>query len=294
MLHALTNKNKNNVGRTQDVDEPKREFRPPTDGSSLFSLSKSRSSQPGSPGSWSRLQSTYGNQAVLRMVQNSNQATTKCPSCAKGRSICPDCAREKKLEQRSLVTTTTKEVTSGHREIATTGSAQPAIGGDAGPTLPGRNGGGEGGPTPLDKPDAGTTCPTETVTMRGAKCGTKYGAIAKYCYSGANGWWFKESVKNAPGPLCQPGDISQTSDPGQSPLDNCIEDKIFDNNGPPSKVAPCTDTTYQTVFAGPTKDTVEQCKYNHEQVIKVTKPSDKGGKVITTTQGASDECEWTA
>jgi Domain of unknown function (DUF4157) len=138
------------------------------------------------------------------------------------------------------------------------------------------------------------SCPKETITMSGAKCGAEYGAVAQYCYEGAANWWFKEHVENAPGPLCQPGEIKQTTNPIQSP-DGCVADDIADRNGPPSNVAPCTDKTLQTVFAGPTKAQVEQCKYDHEQLIEVTAaPDSKSGKVKTTTGGVSTDCNWTA
>jgi len=140
-------------------------------------------------------------------------------------------------------------------------------------------------------------CPTQTVTMSGAKCGTQYGAVGTYCYSGATNWWFKENVKNGPGPLCQPGTIDQTSTPGQSPKtpSNCIDDLIFNGNGPPASVAPCTDTTFQTVFAGPTQATVEQCKYHNTQIIQVTQTpgsNPPSGEVITSSAGVSTKCSW--
>ncbi|MCP4218517.1 MAG: DUF4157 domain-containing protein [bacterium] len=143
----------------------------------------------------------------------------------------------------------------------------------------------------LDVPSA---CPPQVVTMSGAKCGNQYGALGKYCYSGTQNWWFKEKVKNGPGPLCQPGNINQTTQPIQSST-GCVVDRIFNNNGPPANVAPCDDTTFQTVFAGPTKADVEKCQYKNTQVIKVsvTKGSNpKSGKVKTTSAGVSTECDW--
>jgi hypothetical protein len=129
--------------------------------------------------------------------------------------------------------------------------------------------------------------------MSGAQCGTDYGALGTYCYGDvAKNWWFKEKVENAPGVLCQPGTIKQTTNPIQS-VSGCVTDAIFDRNGPPSKVAPCTDTTFQVVFAGPTKAEVEKCQYKNTQIIEVTAAKDKkSGKVITSSTGVSTECTW--
>ena len=150
-------------------------------------------------------------------------------------------------------------------------------------------------PAPSAPSVPATTCPRETITMGGAECGERYGAIATYCYEGTTNWWFKEHVENAPGTPCQPGEIKQETNPGQAPRnDGCIRDFIFDTNGPPSAVAPCTDKTFQTVFAGPTKDEVEQCSYHHEQNIQITAaPDKKSGKVITNAGAAPTECDWT-
>jgi hypothetical protein len=150
---------------------------------------------------------------------------------------------------------------------------------------------------PDDKPEAAqkteVKCPPQKVTMSGAKCGEQYGAVGKYCYKGAKNWWFKENVKNGPSPLCQEGEIDQTTDPIQS-SSGCVTDLIFNNNGPPEDVAPCTDTTFQTVFAGPTEAEVEKCQYKNTQVIKVTKNSKTppSGKVITSSAKKSTECKW--
>jgi hypothetical protein len=81
---------------------------------------------------------------------------------------------------------------------------------------------------------------------------------------------------------------------------DCGTDHISNHNGPPSRVAPCTDTTFQTIFAGPTEAEVEKCKYQNSQVIDVTvtkrdsnnKPT--AGKVIPTSAKRSTDCEWTA
>jgi hypothetical protein len=152
---------------------------------------------------------------------------------------------------------------------------------------------GNGKKEPAKPEEKAAKCPTQTVTMSGALCGNKYGAVGGYCYGNeAKNWWFKEKVKNGPGPLCQPGNIDQTTNPFQS-ASGCVKDDIFDNNGPPSKVAPCTDTTFQTVFAGPTKADVEKCQYKNTQVITVTAAKDgKSGKVKTSSAGVSTECDW--
>jgi hypothetical protein len=148
--------------------------------------------------------------------------------------------------------------------------------------------------TPASDAGVSTTCPTQTVSMSGAECGTRYGAVGRYCYSGAAGWWFKERVVNGPGAHCQGGSITQTSTPFQS-RNGCVGDQIFDFNGPPGNVAPCSDTTFQTVFTGPTQATVEQCQYQNTQVIDVTRTAGSNppsGKVTTTSGGVSTDCDW--
>ena len=143
-----------------------------------------------------------------------------------------------------------------------------------------------------------SACPTQTVTMSAPECGNRYGAVATYCYSGAEGWWFKEAVSMGATNTCQPGaNIVQQTIPGVSPKaqTNCIDDLIFNVNGPPSRVAPCTIVTNQTVFAGPTEADVEQCQYHNEQIIEVTETpgsNPKSGKVITTSGSVSTECNW--
>jgi hypothetical protein len=131
--------------------------------------------------------------------------------------------------------------------------------------------------------------------MSGAECGNKYGALGTYCYSGADNWWFKESVTIGAPNTCVPGAvIDQTTNPIQA-SDNCVEDEIFNFNGPPSTVAPCKIVTNQTVFAGPTKATVNQCQYHNEQIIEVTVTpgsNPPSGKVITSSAGISTECAW--
>ncbi len=143
------------------------------------------------------------------------------------------------------------------------------------------------------KPEEKAKCPTQTVAMSGALCGNKYGAVGTYCYgTDAKNWWFKEKVENGPGVLCQPGSINQTSAPFQS-ASGCVNDDIFDKNGPPSKVAPCTDTTFQTVFTGPTKADDEKCQYKNTQEITVTAAKDgKSGRVTTSSSGVSTYCDW--
>ncbi|HSR49596.1 MAG TPA: DUF4157 domain-containing protein [Acidobacteriota bacterium] len=146
------------------------------------------------------------------------------------------------------------------------------------------------------EPEPQVQCPTQTVTMGSPACGVKYGAIGKYCYSGAKNWWFKEKVVNGSPNTCDKSPINQTTKPIQAPT-GCVSDLIFNFNGPPKDRAPCKDVTNQTVFAGPTKAQVEKCKYQNEQIIEVTlkkgsKP--KSGKVITSSAGVSTDCDWTA
>jgi hypothetical protein len=225
----------------------------------------------------------------------------KCTACESGGGLCAECAKEEKHEPTMRAIRLVSTARSETRERAVLTKAKERNGSDG--EKPDK-----GGPTektkekppeekaPETKKEEATKCPKETITISGAKCGDEYGAVAKYCYEGASGWWFKEHVKNGPGPLCQSGNIDQTSTPFQS-QNPCVADKIFDNNGPPKKVAPCTDTTFQTVFIGPTKDKVEQCQYKHTQVITVTVTKDsnpKSGKVITNAGGASTECAWTS
>ena len=154
-----------------------------------------------------------------------------------------------------------------------------------------------------EKSEPASVCPTQMVTVSGAQCGAQYGGLGKYCFSGAQNWWFKERVKSAHGPKCSPGKISQTSDPIQV-ADGCLTDQIFNLNGPPQNVAPCTDTTYQTVFAGPTKAEVGKCKYSNTQIIEVTRnegdaaDQPQAGKVTMISgpagAGVSTYCDWTA
>jgi hypothetical protein len=139
------------------------------------------------------------------------------------------------------------------------------------------------------------SCPTQTVTMSGARCGAQYGAVGRYCYSGARNWWFKENVTLGTPNTCVPGaTITQTTTPIQA-RGNCVSDQIFNFNGPPANVAPCTIVTNQTVYTGPTRSTVTQCQYNNRQVIRVTVTpgsSPRAGKVITSSAGVSTDCNW--
>ena len=165
-----------------------------------------------------------------------------------------------------------------------------AIEGSAGPNSTA----GETSAAPLQTGGGTTTCPTQTVTMSGARCGSQYGAVGRYCYSGAAGWWFKENVTNGSPNTCDTSPINQTTTPIQSST-GCVSDLIFDFNGPPSGRAPCTDVTNQTVFTGPTQATVTQCRYNNRQVIQVTETpgaSPRSGKVITSSAGVSTDCNW--
>lgn len=302
MLHALRSENKNNASRTRNVHEPRREFQPPVGIFSRSSLSESASS-PRSPGPWPRLQSTYGNQAVLRMLSDSNRIQRKCAGCESGASTCPGCAAEEKSYQRRL--TTVEKVASLRRNIsdgglptgagnvAPTPLSKGADGVGTGAPTPLNKDGGTGAPTPTEKDAGTTTCPTQTVTMSGAMCGAEYGAIGRYCYSGANRWWFKERVTMGSPNTCAPGaTIDQTTTPFQA-SGNCVSDRITNLNGPPSRHAPCRVVTNQTVFTGPTQATVEQCQYSNAQVVEVTGTPTTGGQVITTSAGVSTSCNWT-
>jgi hypothetical protein len=199
---------------------------------------------------------------------------TKCAACESGGGACAECASE---EKRKLTTPAAR------RQPGEQKSKEKKGGPGTKPNAPER------------KKEEPVKCPKETITMSGAKCGPQYGAVATYCYEGAVDWWFKESIKNGPGSLCQPGNVDQTTTPFQS-HDPCIDDEIFNFNGPPKKVAPCTHTTFQTIFMGPTKDKVEQCQYKHAQVIEVAAADAKlgKGKVTTTVGGQPTECAWTS
>ena len=234
------------------------------------------------------------------------QRKRNCAACQSGEGLCPQCAQEEKRVRRILTTT------------------------DMGPAIQG--GIGDKEPVPMkDEPkkppsekkeskkeESTKKCLAETVTFNYAKCGrAEFGARAKYCYGDDpdQTFWHKEKVTEAPvggrHKSCVTGvPVTQTGEPMNSgdtlaDMKNCILDDIVVLNVPPSTVAPCTDATNQTVFIGPTKDTVEQCKYSHWQLIAVTvtdkdaqgKPT--AGKVITTVQGDSGElktteCDWTA
>jgi hypothetical protein len=201
----------------------------------------------------------------------------KCAACESGGGVCAECANE---EKRKLTMSATRAVSTAERQ---TGDQK---------TKEKKDGPAAKEKAPEKKKEEQVKCPKETITMSGAKCGNEYGAIATYCYDGAVDWWFKEKVKNGPGKACQSGEIDQTTTPFQS-HNPCVDDEILNTNGPPKKVAPCTHTTFQTVFIGPTKDKVEQCQYKHTQVIEVTATNAKSGKVKTTAGGKPTDCAWT-
>ena len=220
-------------------------------------------------GQLARLHSTYGNQAVLRMLSLMRESSNSI----QGRCAGSETRGEDKPGQRLL---------SPNEE--NTQPATPVKGADVS---------GQQEPTPLDNPDAGAPTPnrpTQKVTMSNPVCGTQYGATAKMCYDIPTGWWFKESVSMGPN-TCGSFDISQTRSPYQN-KGTCITDDILNPGGPPSKRAPCKTVTYQTIFTGPTLDKVEQYKYSNTQVVEVTKDA-KGNKVITSSEGASASCDWT-
>jgi hypothetical protein len=134
------------------------------------------------------------------------------------------------------------------------------------------------------------------VSMSDPECNTRYGAIATLSYTrAATNWYWKEKVTNATGPQCSGEQISQTDTPEPMP-DGTVKDEIFNLNGPPSTVAPCTHTTFQTAFIGPTKDNVEHCQYENKQEIKVVVTNypytPRLGKVITSSKGKEISCDW--
>jgi hypothetical protein len=239
---------------------------------------------------FSRIQVRPGDAEGLRLLAGSARIQRKCATCESGTSTCPNCASEEKSSQRRLIPV--EEAESSERDIGNPVQASDA--GSAGPTslTKGGDGGGSRQATPMTGPDAGT-CPTQTLAMSGARCGTEYGAVGKYCYSGADRWWFKESVTMGSPNTCVPGaTINQTSAPFQA-SGHCVSDDIKNHNGPPSSVAPCKIVTNQTAFTGPTRATVEQCQYSNTQVIEVTGSRAAGGKVITSSAGVSTSCDWT-
>jgi hypothetical protein len=250
-------------------------------------------------------QRCMGNQAMLRMLARSSRTASQAGQTMeesphpKKRSSCPACAKdEENSGQRTLTLVGERSIAS--RDIGPADAGKTADAGqaadagkaaDAGQAV--KADGGTDKPAPPDViTGASPICPNEIITIGNPVCGHKYGAVASYCLGNiAKGWWFKESVENGPGPLCQPGDIKQTSNPFQSP-DGCVGDSIADNNGPPSAVAPCNDLTLQTVFAGPTKEKVEQCAYHHDQVINVAKTATGGTVTTSAGPGASTHCDW--
>jgi len=210
----------------------------------------------------------------------------KCIACETGQELRPGCAEEEERAQRMLIPTDMVSALEGgilaEEPVPMKGEPKEPL----------------GEKKAEKKKEPAKKCPTQTVTMGRARCGASYGAIGRYCYSGARGWWFKENVVMGSPNTCDPGtSISQTATPFQT-SGNCIEDRIYNINGPPSKVAPCKMVTTQTIFTGPTKGTVEQCEYNNEQIIEVTvtKKDAKGnptaGKVITSSAGVPTKCSW--
>jgi hypothetical protein len=234
------------------------------------------------------LQRTVGNQVVLRLLRedtssavSSSSIDRTCATCESGKRSCPNCAKEEERVPRILAMVNVIQ-----RQKAKEEETRPKKKEEAAPKKKEE--------TPPKK-EKKAKCPTQTVTMSREQCGADYGAVGKYCYNGATGWWFKEKVVMGSPNTCVPGaKIDMTSTPFQA-KGNCVADEIINQNGPPSGVAPCKIATKQTVFTGPTEAAVEQCKYENTQVIEVTvtkgsKP--KSGKVITTSAGVSTSCDW--
>lgn len=134
------------------------------------------------------------------------------------------------------------------------------------------------------------TCPTQTSSGVDAQCGELYGGTILLRYSGAQNWWFVEHV-SAGTCTCTSGcEIGQTGDPVQRP-EGYILDVIMNTNGPPTAVGPCSDTTYQTIYCGPTLQKVYCCSYENTQVISVSSGSSPG-TVTTSSAGKSVECSY--
>lgn len=240
------------------------------------------------------MHTTVGNQAILRALGRSSYIHRKCAACESGQSSCPACSGSEHRERMPAFSGSASVI---RRKLRDAGESTGAGTAATTPEDKGEDGIAQSrGATPTSKTDGGThaaTCPTQTVTMSGAACGSDYGAVGRYCYSGANGWWFKERVTMGSGNTCVPGaTINQTTTPFQASA-NCVSDAIVDHNGPPSAVAPCRIVTNQTVFAGPTRATVEQCQYSNAQVIEVTRTGTTGGRVTTSSAGVSTHCDWT-
>jgi hypothetical protein len=167
--------------------------------------------------------------------------------------------------------------------------------------------------------EEGEECPDEQIVMENVRCGRAYGADAVYHYEGVNGWWFREQVQelDTPDARCSEDGIKVRKGSVEGPV---VRDEIINFNGPPPRVAPCTHRTRQIVEAGPTRDTIGECTYQHEQLIEVTQERkrergaeksgseeasgeeegayERRGKVITTVTDldgpneASIECDW--
>jgi hypothetical protein len=142
--------------------------------------------------------------------------------------------------------------------------------------------------------------PTQNVKVVFPQCGTEYGAYARLCYGGTRNWWIREEVEEVTKGKnrCAEQPIQYTRKPVQSDPDSpCFLDKIVNPNGPPENVAPCKSITRQTIYLGPTEVEVDKYKYENKQVIEVTLDKDsnpKSGKVITSSGGESNSCNWTA
>ena len=124
-------------------------------------------------------------------------------------------------------------------------------------------------------------CPAQTIQNLQATCGQEYGALVTFCYNPAPYWWFKENVVGGPG-NCQGGAIDQTTNPFQS-VNSCVGDEVLNNNGPAGNVAPCTDTTYQAIFTGPTQPQVNDCSFANTQLITVTDGTGNPPSSVKTT-----------
>jgi hypothetical protein len=138
-------------------------------------------------------------------------------------------------------------------------------------------------------------CPLEDSFSLTASCAIDYpgyygGYIAYciYCPGGglAAGWYFCELVTAGSRSCCTNPAICWIN-PNPNPVltDGCLSDQIEDP-APPATI-PCSDTTYQTLLAGPTLSTLGVCSYNNLQQIVVG-----GGTVYTSGGGAVESCSY--
>lgn len=217
-----------------------------------------------------QLQGALGNHAMRKLVESGSACCAACErGPAHGRCV-SDAVRTRRIAPADAF------VSDG----APTSAREPA-GGDRATT--------DEPIAPANPADAKQ--PLETITIDDAKRRRKYGARATYCYDGAKNWWFKEKVTQKSGGCGDEMEIDETTKPFQSPT-GCIIDDIFNTNGPPRLVAPCSDVTEQTVFLGPTERDVEHFHFSHTQTIAVAKRTNWHGTVTTSVGDVSTSREY--